>query len=100
MVHKGKLSLLESLESPEEDNKDKNVTGVEYIDGIGGGENNTDSGGASVEWLKFLRLRVQPEALGAMKKAKAYSSTALRKNRRWEKLRIKKHGRETLPVIL
>ena len=47
--------------------------------GNGGGNRNTGIRGGSAEWLRFLNPSALTEALGAMAKDKASSSTALRK---------------------
>ena len=43
-VNKGKLSSSKSLDTSEDEGKYDNITGVEYIDGDGGGYKNTDAG--------------------------------------------------------
>ena len=85
MGHKGELPLSDLLESSDKEDEYDDGTGAKYIncdidgDGDGGGDKNTGAGGGYAEWLKFLSPSARTEALGAMAKSKASSSTVPRK---------------------
>ena len=64
-------------------NGDSNINGNGNINRNGGGDRNTGAGGGSGKCLGFLSPSALTEAFGAMAKAKASSSTKLRKNRCW-----------------
>ena len=63
--------MLELLESSEDEDEDDDGTGVDDINGDGRGDKNTNSGGGSTEWLRFLSLRSRMKALGDIAKVKA-----------------------------
>ena len=78
-------------ESSDDGDEEEDGNGAKDInsDGNGGADRNNGAVGGYVEWLSFLSTGAQTEALGAMEKAKASSSIASRKNRIWEKVRLK-----------
>ena len=84
MGHEDESSSSDLLESYDNKDEDDNGTGAEGNnydgDGNGRGDINTGAGGGSVEWIRFLSPSARMEALGAMEKSKASSSTASRKN--------------------
>ena len=78
------LDLSERSDDNDEDDdgtgaKEKNCYGNDAGDGNGGDDNNTGTGGGSVEWLEILDPSALIEAFGAMAKAKSSSSTKSRK---------------------
>ena len=89
--HKGELLSSDLLERSDDNNEDDDGTDIEDKNCYGndGGDRNNGAGGGSVEFLGFLIPSVLTEAFDAMAKAKATSSTKLRKTRSWEKVRIK-----------
>ena len=81
--HEGELPLLDSSDSTDNKDKDYKRNGAKYnncdgaIAGNIGGDSNTGTRGEYSEMIRFLSPSARTEALGAMAKAKASSSTAL-----------------------
>ena len=88
-----------SSDISEDDDGDDKGTDVKDIDSDGGGDKNTNSGESSTEWIRFLCMRSQTEALGDMSKAEASLSTASRKKPKLAKLEMNWYGRERLSRI-
>ena len=99
--HEGKSSLSDLSERSDDNDEDDDRTGAEDNncnvdgdgsgdgDGDGGSDRNSGSRGGSAECLRFLSLIAITEVLGAMAKAKSSLSKKSKKNRIWEKERIK-----------
>ena len=78
-------------ESSDKRDKDEKITGAEDINCNGDGRDdmNTGAGGESLEWIRFLSPSARTEALGTTEKAKASLLSALRKELKLEKVRVK-----------
>ena len=79
------------MESSDKEDEEDDGTSDKDIndDGDGGGNRNTGAIGGSAEWLRLFIPGSKTEQLGAMKKAKAFLSTASRKKLNLEKVRVK-----------